>query len=111
MKFDHTWTLLKEGKKTQTCRREIYYDWYKNKVGDVIWAEPPENSDDKEILLKVTEVFKVPLWVVAASPDHYTREGYSSGEQFKQVWREIYGPSSWNPPDQVVCVLRFKVLK
>ena len=125
MKFDLTFDLIAQDKKTQTTRPLKWYEWYKDKIGQTFYAEANKQSSVKDlptntkmnlsqvqqvltdkprILCSITDVFITTLDEIAKRPEHYVREGFKTGEEFKETWKKLYG--SWYD-DLRVCVIRF----
>ena len=89
------------GNKTQT-RRTHKYTWTIGKTYCIRdrWFSKPQGH------IIVTRKFRQRLGDI--SLEDVRKEGYSTLEEFKQAWEEIYGPESWNP-DQIVTAYEFKL--
>ena len=64
------------------------------------WFSKPQGH------ILITRKFKQQLGDI--SPEDVKKEGFESLEEFKQEWKECYGPDSWNP-DQIVTAYEFKL--
>ena len=106
MKFDATWSLILQDKKTQTTRPVHQLDWYRDHPATgkkvKVEADDPRCPEETEIML--TQVFKARLGDVASNAEHYVREGFSSGQEFVDTWKRLHGNFD---PEQEVCVIRF----
>ena len=95
----HHIKLILSGRKTQT--RRIHK--HKLKVGKT-YAVKTRWFGKPLFRVVITRRFQQKLGEI--SLEDVKKEGYSSLEEFRRAWMQIYG--SWNP-DQVVTVYEFKL--
>jgi hypothetical protein len=107
VKFNETFELILEGKKTQTTRPVFFGRRYLGLEGKETFARA---RDGRKLKIRIEAVFECKLGKVAEDPGHYRREGFESGEEFIAVWKKLYGRSSWKP-EQIVVVIRFHKLE
>jgi len=86
--------LILEGRKTQTRRFEGRY-----RVGEIY------RVNNTEIWILITRRYRQRLGDI--SPEEIFKEGFSSIEDFRRAWTQIFG--SWNP-DMQVWAYEFKVI-
>lgn len=91
------------GVKTETRRR-----WKQPlvKPGLTYWAATGLRREDRFAVLKIVYVRKQRLGDM--TEDDARKEGCRSLEEFKRVWRRVYG--HWDPSEEVY-VIGFKVLR
>jgi len=100
--FRETFDLVIRDRKTQTTRPLEWYLWYKDKVGMEFWAESGDRM--RKARCMINEVAIATLGEIASNPEHYVREGFESGEEFKRIWFRLH--RQWKD-DERVCVIRF----
>ncbi len=103
IEFDQDWSKVVQDQQTQTTRPLHWYQWYKEKIGFRVRVVPPNPSLPVHYIM-LTDVIKTTLHVVGSNHEYYIREGFSTGEQFEEVWSTHHGSFD---PTQEVCVLRF----
>jgi uncharacterized protein YhfF len=105
MRFDHTYHLIVQDKKTETSRipADKWYTWYKDhpQTGKLVRAEGPNGES---CFIRITSVTIITCGEVRDDPEHYVREGFSTGKEFEEVWRKLY--RRFDPLERV-CSLRF----
>ena len=82
--------FILQGRKTQT-RRIHSHEWKLGRVygvRDKLFGKPVAH-------IMVIRKFRQRLGDI--SLEDVRKEGYSSLQEFQQVWEEIHGPGSWNP--------------
>lgn len=109
MRFDETYDLVIRDRKTQTTRPMKFLEWYDKPEywpgGKLIVVDPPNPTLPANHHIRLTQrPIKTTLGVVASEREHWEREGFKSGEEFKKKWTELHG--TFNAADEV-CVLRF----
>ncbi|MCJ7425043.1 ASCH domain-containing protein [Candidatus Bathyarchaeota archaeon] len=94
-------TKILAGQKTQTRRihRPISQGWQIGKTYGIRdrWFTKPQTH------ITILRKFRQRLGDI--TQEDVQKEGYTSMEEFRKVWAEIYG--QWNP-DQIVTVYEFK---
>jgi hypothetical protein len=103
VKFNETFTLVQNGKKTATTRKLSTYAYYRGKVGKTVPAEGP---DGQKLRIKILAVRKVLLWVVAGL--RHDEEGFDEPWGFIETWHRIYG--DFDPLERAVFI-RFQKVK
>lgn len=107
MRFDQTYDLIVAGKKTETTRQpgQKWFDWYKDhpRLKKIVQAEGP-HGESCPIL--ITDVAKMQLGEIIISEEHYTREGFATGDEMIRVWERLY-PHQRFDPFLEVCSIRF----
>ena len=65
-------------------------------------------SKSTSSFIRITSRFEQKLGEI--SLEDVKKEGYSSLEEFRRAWENIYGPGSWDP-EQTVTVYEFELAR
>ncbi len=109
LRFDETFALVVQDRKTQTTRPLKFIEYYDKPEyypgGKLIVIDPPNPTLPANHHIRLTQrPIKTTLGVVATQIEHWQREGFASGEEFKAAWIKLHG--KFNPAEEAA-VLRF----
>lgn len=99
MRFNETYYLVRNGKKTATTRKIESFEYYGKKVGSICYAQ---HDNEPDIRIRISSVCRKKLESIANF--NYEQEGFQSPQAFIDCWKKIYG--SYDPGEEG-CFIEF----